>query len=311
MSGMQKKTIRKALKGKIGSWIRSVDDENLRNLLDKNVIVTGGCITSMLLGEEVNDYDVYFRDYKTTKAVAEYYVDKFKARKKTQGGVPVTIEVSATEPAIDGFGGSVKVKVKSAGIASSEQKDDYQYFESVSDDDTVENYVQNVVKSVLQTMERKSVKDYEPVFLSSNAITLTSDIQLVLRFFGEPDEIHGNYDFAHCMNYYDYGADEVYLRQEALESILSKTLIYKGSLYPIASIIRTRKFIKRGWKISAGQYLKMIFQCGDLNLHDVNVLQDQLTGVDAAYFAEVMQKITSDGVDIDTAYIVKIIDEMF
>ena len=306
MSGMQAKTIRKALKGKINHWLRSIKDDKVRELAEKNTIVTGGCITSMLLGEEINDFDVYFRDHETTLAIANYYVDQFHNRKKSQGGIPVSITV-------EDLNGQVSIKVKSAGVASVEQTDNYDYFESHDSDDETENYVMNAMAPVLnQTMERQSKKEYEAVFLSTNAITLTNQIQLVLRFYGTPEEIHKNYDFVHCTNYYDHANSELVLHPKALECILSRTLIYSGSLYPIASVIRTRKFIQRGWKISAGQYLKMVMQISELDLQNVTVLQDQLTGVDAAYFSEIISKIQSDNPEkIDSSYLAKIIDEMF
>jgi hypothetical protein len=56
------------------------------------------------------------------------------------------------------------------------------------------------------------------------------------------------------------------LRAEALESILTKELRYVGSRYPLCSVIRTRKFLARGWTINAGQYVKMCFQISQLDL---------------------------------------------
>jgi hypothetical protein len=89
-----------------------------------------------------------------------------------------------------------------------------------------------------------------------------------------------------------------------------------GSLYPLASIIRSRKFLKRGWNINAGQYLKMCFQVSELNLHDINVLAEQLVGVDQTYFrilvnALVEQKEKNPDFTFDTAYVVSIIDKIF
>jgi len=218
--------------------------------------------------------------------------------------VKISVDIKST--LMDDTKQQVYIKVKSAGVANANQEDDYQYFESVNDDDTVSRYVENATK---QVAERNSQKLYEPVFLSANAITLTGDIQLILRFTGEPDEIHENYDFVHCTNYYVYDENKLVLRPEALECILSKTLVYQGSLYPVCSVIRTRKFIKREWKISAGQYLKMVFQISEMDLSDVAVLQEQLTGVDAAYFAELIAKIDPKA-DVDSSYIAKLIDEL-
>ena len=94
--------------------------------------------------------------------------------------------------------------------------------------------------------------------------------------------------------------------------MLSRTLVYAGSQYPLCSVIRTRKFIKRGWRINAGQYLKMAMQLSKLDMTDHVTLEEQLTGVDVAYFAEVISKIKDRNPEkVDAAYLTEIIDRMF
>src|ERR1700720_4000335 len=109
---MKAKTIKAVLRKKIDEWIASIEDESLRGDLRSKVIVTGGCIASMLLKEPVNDFDVYFRDYAITKRVAEYYAARFET--KTRKGIPCDISVDTQEE------GRIKIVVKSAGIASEE-----------------------------------------------------------------------------------------------------------------------------------------------------------------------------------------------
>jgi hypothetical protein len=93
---------------------------------------------------------------------------------------------------------------------------------------------------------------------------------------------------------------------------MSKTLVYRGSLYPICSIFRSKKFIERGWKINAGQYLKMVMQIHDLDLQDYVVLEEQLTGVDMAYFSEVLGAVKKQNpLELDQAYLVEVINRMF
>lgn len=152
---------------------------------------------------------------------------------------------------------------------------------------------------------------YRPVFLSENAITLSHKIQLVVRFYGEPAEIHQNYDYAHCMCWYKLDGDELVLPQEALECILSKTLIYKGSLYPLASIFRLRKFIARGWRITAGQLLKIMWQISEIDLKNKEILRDQLIGVDQAYMHQLLRALETKDGKIDATYLTKLVDEIF
>jgi len=141
---------------------------------------------------------------------------------------------------------------------------------------------------------------------------LSGRIQIINRFYGEPDAIHENYDYVHCTNYWKSWDGKLVLRQAALESLLSRELRYVGSKYPVCSVIRLRKFIKRGWVINAGQILKMMMQITDLDLHDPLILQDQLTGVDSAYFCQLMTALKEkDPARVETEYLVEIIDRMF
>lgn len=316
--GLKSKTIKSILRNKVNSWLESIKDESLRDACRKEAIVTGGCIASMLLGEEVNDFDIYFRTKKTVKAVADYYVKEFLDAKKEQGGVKCDFYV---EELTDLQGKDrVRVVVKSAGVASDEQESDYNYFESMPDYDAGD-YVGEAFDPLsaarddiqgAQDFISKDAEIYAPAFLSSNAISLRGKVQLILRFYGEPDDIHQSYDFAHCMNYWESGQSKLTLRPESLEALLSRTLVYHGSMYPLCSVIRSRKFIERGWRINAGQYLKMAMQISELDLKNHEVLEEQLTGVDVAYFAEVISKIKEKNPEkVDATYLVEIIDRMF
>lgn len=312
MTGMKAKTIKSVLRNKANAWLETIKD--LRAVCQNEAIVTGGSIASMLLGEQVNDFDIYFRTKATTGRVADYYVKEFLESRKKRGGVEIPIYV---EEVTDTEGKArIRIVVKSAGVETVEGGSDYQYFENGPDHDAG-RYVDEAFDpledvSALSSQVAEEGADYSPVSLSSNAISLRGKVQLILRFYGDPDEIHGNYDFVHCTNFWESGQSKLTLKQEALEALLSKTLVYHGSKYPLCSIIRTRKFIERGWRVNAGQYLKMAMQISNLDLTNHDVLEEQMTGVDAAYFAEVVEKIKAkDPEKVDAAYLVEIIDRMF
>jgi hypothetical protein len=317
---MKAKTIRKAIRAKVDAWLESIEDLEVRKIAAKNTIVTGGCIASMLLKEEVNDFDIYFRTQAAAKAIAEYYVKRFTPGKKE--GIAVAISVQEK-------GDRIKIVVKSAGIASAEGTDKpYEYFESRPEGEAA-GYVSAVMqdpgdiqdaydttKEMVETTDEDPAKPkYRPIFLSTNAITLSHKIQIVLRFHGEPDAIHENYDFTHCTNYWTSWGEEAQsltLRPEALECLLARELRYQGSKYPVCSVFRLRKFIKRNWTVNAGQILKMCMQISALDLTKVETLEDQLTGVDCAYFAEVIAKLKEkDQTAVDSAYLIEIIQRMF
>jgi len=344
---MKPKTIKAIVGKKFDQWLATITDKNVRKMVEDNAILTGGSIVSMLLNEDVNDFDFYFRNKETTKAVAEYYVAKFKENPPSTFVNDRSREVPIT---VSEVGDRIKIVVKSAGIASENGSNSYQYFEGVNDGGaSAQNYVNEVASAIrddgAETMQETEARvqnllhggnpnapindvdqivqtfsqqkqnrrfDYRPIFLTTNAITLSNQVQIVVRFYGEPEQIHENYDFVHCTNYWSSWDRELHLNSEALVCILSRELKYIGSKYPLASIFRTRKFIRREWTITAGQMLKIMMQIKDLDLNDISVLEDQLIGVDIAYFHELISKLRDKCNDtVDQAYLISLIDEIF
>jgi hypothetical protein len=329
---MNAKIANLAICRQFNKWLDSIEDKSIRELVEQNTIVTGGCIASMLLKEDVNDFDVYFRTKEAALKIVTYYVEQFKANPPTRfkahhGEVRITVEELPER---------IRIKVKSAGVAGvagEEGADNYQYFEMLpagTSEMAQQEYLQQAMQNTTDLdetpvevldqeltdkeddKEGKKRKKFRPVFLTSNAITLSDKLQIVARFFGEPDQIHENYDFVHCTNYWISWEKKLVLRQEALESLLAKQLRYVGSKYPICSVIRTRKFLRRGWTINAGQYLKMCFQISQLDLNRIDVLEEQLVGVDAAYFSHLIEMLRKrDPDNTDSNYLMTVIDRIF
>jgi len=225
---MKTKTIKTILSKKFESWLKSIpkEAEALRERIKKNTMITGGAITSMLLGEKVEDYDFYFRDKATTLAVARYYVAKFNAINpdyKFKDGRKLS-SVQVMEGLCRNGTDRVAIMVRSAGVASSSRMNDYQYFETLEPGSPEQEGFIEEAMAVKKREEKAEKAPYMPIFLTSNAITLSNNVQLILRFFGEPDEIHKNYDFVHCMNYWTSWDNELVLRKDSLEAILGKEL---------------------------------------------------------------------------------------
>jgi len=261
---MLKKTINKVIAKKMDSWIRSIKGEEFREDVKGSIVVTGGCIASMLLGEDVNDFDIYFDDESVLEKLCQYYLKESNARDD--------IEVQFSE-------GRVKCVVPSAGFVNFNVK--------------------------------KDEKEYKLAYLTDNAMTFNHDIQVVTRFVGDAAKLHENYDYIHATNYWTYKTGLV-TNLPAMESLISKSLHYSGSKYPLCSILRAKKFINRGWKINAGQYLKMCMQLNELNLRDINVLKEQLVGVDSAYFNHFLTLIAEkDMKEVEMTYVMELIDQVF
>lgn len=344
---MKAKTISKTIKEKMEDFIDSIEDEELQNSLKRNIVVTGGCIASMFLKEKVNDYDIYLKSKRCAFRVARHYCEKMNAAnagntRAVKAVVRVTFEEK--ERQFNFCGGQeyakklsygkhwptkilvdedlvlteheiseiqrVEVFVRSAGVATNQTEVEYEYFESRPQEEA-EEYVEAAVK--VEEIEDKKEK-YRVAYMSSNAITLSDKVQIVLRFTGDPEEIHDTYDFVHATNWWTF-KDGLVTNTKALEALLARELIYRGSKYPLASIFRSRKFIMRGWNMHVGNYVKMALQLNEIDLFDPEELEEQLTGVDMAYMQEVItavkkKKAEDENFEFNATYLCELVERL-
>ena len=301
---MQIKSIRKNIENKMEEWLATIPniekvDSNyvpeylitLRDRVRKNLLVSGGSIASMLLKEDVNDYDVYIQDMDVLIDLVRYYTKGYPDIRVLDGRKRNEY-LSELHPNQQGI-----VYVSINNLKTDQVK---LYFESESGGKKIdENYV------------NKDSPQYLPTFFSPNAISLSNKIQIVTRFHGDNEAIHKTFDFIHATNYFTM-KDGLVTNKEALESIICKQLKYQGSFYPLTSIIRMKKFIKRGWNMNAGEILKIMFQISELDLHNPNILEEQLIGVDVAYFGRLIEILrTVDANKITSPYLNTLIYKIF
>lgn len=308
---MRTKTISKVISKKIQDWINSIEDIGLRNSILENVVVTGGCITSMLLKQSPNDYDIYFTDAKLCKRVAEYYV-----KKMTTNNIPVHLtDANGNFEHTKDFNRELDLHVHtyigSSGYLSEKRN-------VLDADDEADEMLQDEIE---MTPAEKANADkgekprYRPVFITSNAITLSNKIQLITRFCGDPEKIHENFDFQHTKLWWTKETGVV-TNTDSLECVLSKRLIYSGSKFPLCSIVRLRKFIQRGWTVDAGQIVKMAIQLNGMDLLEPKTLVNQLVGVDTTYFSWLLDELTkpenlTDEGKVDANHAMNLINYMF
>ena len=303
---MNQKNIAKHLKYKMDHWLKHIDNDDIKDCIKQNAIITGGSIVSLLLGEEPNDYDIYFKNFDSCRKVADYYATKWNETHPEKHTVDIRVEGEEYEN--DETPLRITAFIRSKGIVTEDG-------ESPVDDMT--EFAPGMLPETTDPNEVIPEKPkYRPRYFSSNAISLADKVQLVIRFYGPVDKIHENYDFTHCKCSYDYATNEVNLPAEALECIITKELRYSGSRYPLCSIIRIRKYVSKGWHINAGQILKMCLQLGEYDLHDFKVFRDQITGVDSAYFEQVMDCMVKKQEDdpsfnVDNTYLFSIINQIF
>ncbi len=293
---MKTKTITKIISKKLNEWLETITDMILRDDVKDQLLVSGGSIASMLLKTPVNDFDIYIKDMEVLLKLAKYY-----CKGKVLDGRKRDEYLKNRFPNIpnDGY------------IEIDGEKEKYVAEEYVRISNLKKDQVKLDINGAGQRIEQDEEAKYVPVFLSQNAISLKNDIQIVLRFHGSPEQIHETFDYIHATNYFTF-KDGLVLNKEALESLITKNLVYQGSLYPVTSIIRMKKFIGRGFTMNAGEVLKVLFQVSALDLTDIEVLEEQLIGVDVAYFSTLIEALR--GVEkekMTPAYMNTMIDRIF
>lgn len=283
----KRRTIRKVLRHYINEWLKSLP-ETLTKQIKDDIVVTGGSIVSLLTGERINDIDIYFRTIESATTVAQHYANQMDTPIEVHLEEQVNIR-GETETRVINY-------ITSRGVAGDNGGAD------------------EADEIIGKEPEPEDKPKHRPMFISRNAITLSDNIQLITRFYGEPEQIHKTFDFVHATCWYTYKNDHLELPANALESILSNTLYYQGSLYPIASIFRMKKFISRGWRISAGDMLKIMWQISELDLTNRELLIDQLTGVDQIYMDALVNALTADNLEPEkrnSVYAAEVIDRIF
>lgn len=291
MNPAKRKTIKKVITAKVDDWLKTLPEE-LAKSIKNDVVVTGGCIVSLLTGNRINDFDVYFKTIESAKAIAEHYAEQ------STSFVDVRIEKDC-----ENIKGELEDRlvnyIQSEGVAN-------------ENPDEVDESTEWIEQDPKEETDDEPKPKYRVQFISRNAITLSHSMQLITRFQGSVEEIHRNFDFVHATCSFEYGKNELTLPPKALESILSNELRYQGSLYPIATIFRVKKFISRGWRITAGELLKIMWQISEVNMTNREVMIDQLTGVDAAYMNMLINALGDTDEDrVNSSYVTTIIDRIF
>lgn len=333
MPAFSKKSIDKYIRNRMMGWIANLgydapkylineleiklddegkpDDEsqtrirNFQRAVRDDIIVTGGCIASMLLGEEPNDIDIYIRTRETAELIARFYLNKMiETGKLKETGYVRQLDVRHGD---DG----IAILIRSQGITGADiDTEKYRYFEMYPEEATDEFFKE--YRRAAKKIINDDTKKFVVTFLTANAITLNNGLQIIVRFCGEPEEIHKNFDFVHATNYWTWNDGVVY-NEAALIAVLEKRLRYVGSLFPVASIFRLKKFVERGWRISAGEMVKIMYDISKLDLDDPQVLKHQSMGMDSAYFCDVVAKLRNrdEGDVIDRTYLFNVINEVF
>jgi hypothetical protein len=109
--------------------------------------------------------------------------------------------------------------------------------------------------------------------------------------FGDPKTIFGYYDFTVCMAAYQFrhdGKEEGFVfGDDFFKHVGQRRLVFHtGTMFPICSMLRVMKYIKKGFFITGMELLKMGLSIHSLKIETYKDLRRQLQGIDTAFLAE-------------------------
>ena len=137
---MKEKTINNVIKNKFNHFLKSITDESIKTLVEKGTIITGGCITSMLLNDDISDFDLYFLNKETAWAVLNYYVNQF-----------IKDNANHNDIHVKDLDNRIEVYVDSEGIANSDNTEKVEepvgFLKSEKRDEKVGKYIPLVLTS--------------------------------------------------------------------------------------------------------------------------------------------------------------------
>ena len=174
---MKIKTIKKVITNKLNAWLDTLPD-SLRIDVKDSLLVSGGCITSMLLREPVNDYDIYIQDTDVLVRLAKHYSGTIRVLNGTyrlqylqenlkDRSINIPIEEYLKNPIMP-------------GINERDTSELFLRYKSLKKDQIKLDIPSEGLRVEME--EEPEENSFTPLFFSPNAISLSDDIQIVLRF---------------------------------------------------------------------------------------------------------------------------------
>lgn len=115
-------------------------------------------------------------------------------------------------------------------------------------------------------------------------------IQLVKAVVGNPDDVIKKFDFTICQAAWD--GKQFHFAPDFMQHLSQRRLVYNiNSDYPICSLYRARKFIKRGFHFSGIDAIKLGLRIQALRIDNCGELRRQLMGIDTLFLKELTDSL--------------------
>ena len=134
----------------------------------------------------------------------------------------------------------------------------------------------------------KVTDDWENVYLGHTDKSITirdlesgATVQFIFfDYFNDLQSVFSAFDFTVCMAGIDLKDGTLQMHPQFLSDIASRTLHFNdGTRFPYISLIRTRKYQDRGYKLSKGTILAIANACAQWKISNWQQAKEQLGGV--------------------------------
>jgi hypothetical protein len=140
-----------------------------------------------------------------------------------------------------------------ASLWHHEEPKDWDFY--FNDGNTMSNFQARVMNGDPAGLLLQCVKDTGPYFtqvqvdgklVTANAVTLKCGLQMITMATATHRK---NFDFVHCMPYYDYNKDELRISPQQLDSIKRKQIVLNPYFTGTPKPFRVEKYLDRGWSL--------------------------------------------------------------
>lgn len=148
--------------------------------------------------------------------------------------------------------------------------------------------------------ESWSGKQDSPTFTTTDTAWTHNDgettYQLICCLFGTPEEVIKAFDFTCCMGAWIPKTNEFELDPLFLKHCSQRRLVFNpNAKFPICSLWRAVKFIRRGWRLPAVESIKLSLAIHHLQIQDRTELKRQLLGIDTLFLKEMTDALEVNG----------------
>ena len=113
------------------------------------------------------------------------------------------------------------------------------FFMLVKNDKTLQECVADINEKYMDTL-------IEGKLVTVNAVTFKNKLQVIIK---QTHDLRFDFDFVHCLPYYDVTSDTFYISEVQFHSIKDKKLINNPNRVQGVTPHRIEKFKQRGWTI--------------------------------------------------------------